>query len=105
MLRYLFALIPGIILFLGFYLGNSGETNLLLRDLGRVSFVYLTLALAVTPIIALLKKDEFAPYRRVFGVLAFLFATAHTIVYFNMEYTYQKAFFGLEQFKGSDVFS
>lgn len=105
MLRYLFALIPGIFLFFGFYFGNSGEMNLLLRDFGRVSFFYLTLALAVTPIISLMKKEGFAPYRRVFGVLSFLFAIAHTALYFSTEYTYQKTFFVLAHFKELDVFS
>ena len=74
MLRYLFALIPGIILFAGFYFMNAVNPNifqkvdlgLLLRDFGRVSFFYLVLTLAITPIITLLKKDGLAPYRRVF---------------------------------------
>lgn len=50
-------------------------------------------------------KSELAPYRRTFGVLAILFAIAHTVVYFDMEYTYQKTFFVLEHFKELDIFS
>lgn len=113
MLRYLLALIPGIILFLSFYFMNvvnpdilhKLDLGLLLRGFGRVSFFYLILALVVTPIIALIKKDGFSPYRRVFGVLAFLVAVAHGAVYFYEENLYHKSYFILEHFKELDVFS
>ena len=103
MLRYLFALIPGILLFSVWYFVKSDEVNFFLRFVGRLSFVYLTLAFAVTPIMELTKKHGIAPYRRVFGVLAFLLAMAHGAIYFDMEYTYQNTFFVWEHFKELDI--
>ena len=105
MLRYLFALIPGILLFSVWYFVKSDEVNFFLRFVGRLSFVYLTLAFAVTPIMELTKKHGIAPYRRVFGVLAFLLAMAHGAIYFDMEYTYQNTFFVWEHFKELDILS
>lgn len=105
MLRYLIALIPGIFLFFGFYFGNAGEADLLLRDFGRVSFFYFTLALMVTPVIVLIGKNSLAPYRRVFGVLAFLVVLGHAGIYFYLENLYHKAFIIPAHFKYLDVAS
>jgi sulfoxide reductase heme-binding subunit YedZ len=108
MLRYLFALIPGLALFALFYVSKSaepGEINVLLRDTGRVAFLYLSLALLVTPVITLSGKQWMAKYRRTFGVLAFVFAIAHASKYFFDEYTYQETLFVAKHFLESDVWS
>lgn len=104
-LRYLLALVPWIILFIVFYSMNLGSANLLLRDFGRVSFLYLALAMIITPIISIAKNNAWAPFRRVFGVFAFLLAIAHGAVYFYTEYVYQKTFFVPAHFLEFDVAS
>jgi rubredoxin len=61
--------------------------------------------MSVTPIIALTERPGWAPYRRTFGIFAFLLAIGHMAVYFYAEYAYQKTFFVLEHFLELDVAS
>lgn len=70
-----------------------------------MSFVYLVFALAVTPVFTLTGKVGIVKYRRVFGVLSFVFAFAHAGKYFSDEYTYQGVVFVAKHFLELDVFS
>lgn len=70
-----------------------------------MAFEYLILALLITPVGKLLKTASFNVYRRVFGVWAFLFASAHAFTYFGMEYQYQGTPFVAKHFLELDVAS
>lgn len=103
MKKYIIAAVPGIILYVIFYYTHGWEINLALRDTGRISFLYITFSLLVTPIISLFDFQRLLPWRRVFWVISFLLAIAHFFIYFYLEKLYSNTFFVAEHFKQSDV--
>ena len=105
MKKYIIAIIPWIILYFGFYYSHQWEINLALRDLWRISFLYVTLSLLVSPIISMFDFQKLLPWRRVFWVISFFLALAHTWVYFYFEKIYSNSFFVLANIKEPDVFS
>ena len=103
MKKYLLSIILWIILSLFFYYTKNWEINLILRGLWRLSFLYIALALSVTPIVKLTWNHKLFSYRRTFWVISFFMAILHAIYYFYIEYKFQNTFFILEHFKTWDI--
>ena len=89
---FLFA-VPGVILYQVFLAAHVGEANVDLRMSGRVSMVYLTLTLMVTPIATFISDTKFRSLfvrsRKILGLLACYFALFHTFQYVSLEWLFQ----------------
>ncbi|MBP9812004.1 rubredoxin [Candidatus Gracilibacteria bacterium] len=104
-MKILFSLVIGSLFGVIFYTYHTGEINLLLRTLGYVAFAFLSISLIVSPSMRLLGSNHLIGYRRIFGVLAFFVALAHSLKYFFDEYTYNQVFFIAKHFLELDVLS
>ncbi len=103
MKRYLLAVLPAALLLgLGFAF-RSGETNFLLREIGKAGFLCFALALMVTPAAKLFGLRDASGWRRAFGVWAAAFGAAHAAVFFAAEWKYSKALFVAAHWREWDV--
>jgi len=77
-----------------FFLANHiGETNLYLRAYGKIAFIFLALALSVSPILEFVKDTRKREWillsRKIFGILSFIFFLKHGLEYYAAEYVFQ----------------
>ncbi len=86
------AIIIGCIVGKIFLIGKAWEANLYLRLYGRISFLFIAISLAMTPLMASIKnikiKMELPLVRKTIWILAFVFAIKHMIAYFGNEITF-----------------
>lgn len=84
--------LPGVWLTHYFILGTLWGTGLYLRAYGKVAFVYLVLALSISPLLAFSKNKKLVEtlivFRKIIGILSFLFFLKHGLEYFSMEYLF-----------------
>lgn len=90
---YLVALIP---FFISLYFYDEKATNAVFRFFWKTSFLYVTLALLISPLISIFKIEKFREYfllsRKIFWILAFFLFFRHWFDYFALEiqyYSYQ----------------
>ncbi len=103
MKKYILAIIPWIILYFLFDKTHIWEINVLLRNIWRISFLYIALSLSISPLIKITGNQKLLPFRRAFWVLSFLLAFAHAYIYFKAEYDYNWSIFWPKQFEYADV--
>ena len=84
--------VPGFLLVHYFVNANGWNISLYLRAYGKAAFLYLILALSVSPVVSLIKNravaDTLILMRKVLGILSFLFFVRHGIEYFTVEYIF-----------------
>ncbi len=75
-----------------FILWTIGGTWLYLRSYGKVAFLYLVLALSISPLLTFIKhkkiSDILIVVRKIVWILSFLFFVKHGLEYFSMEYLF-----------------
>lgn len=84
--------LPAVWLVHYFILWTLWGTGLYLRSYGKVAFVYLVLALSISPLLAFIKNkkisDVLIVMRKIVWILSFLFFLKHGLEYFSMEYLF-----------------
>lgn len=84
--------LPGIRMTHYFILWTLGGTGLYLRAYGKVAFVYLVLALSVSPFLTFIPNKKISEVlismRKVLWILSFIFFLKHGLEYFSMEYLF-----------------
>ncbi len=84
--------LPAILLVHYFIIWKWWWTSLYFRAYGKVAFLYLVLALSISPIVSFVKNkkisDTLILMRKVLWILSFLFFLRHGIEYFNTEYIF-----------------
>lgn len=77
------AAVPFVALSIDFLCGRLGANppEAFIRTTGIMAILFLTLSLCVTPMVRGLKIKWLLPHRRVLGLCAFYYATAHLISY------------------------
>lgn len=84
--------LPAVWLVHYFILSTLWGTWLYLRSYGKVAFVYLVLALSVSPIMTFVKNkkisDVLIVVRKILWILSFVFFLKHGLEYFSMEYLF-----------------
>lgn len=90
--QFFLVCIPGIILYFLFTYFHAGEANLALRMYGRVSMIYLTLTLMISPLTVFISDRVFSTkllgLRKLLGLASFFFFLIHSFQYVTMEYSY-----------------
>ena len=84
--------LPGVWMTHYFILSTLGGTGLYLRAYGKVAFVYLVLALSVSPFLTFIPNKKISEIlismRKVLWILSFIFFLKHGLEYFSMEYLF-----------------
>jgi len=79
-----------------FLVHDVDQTNLYLRAYGKVAFLFMALALCVSPILHFIKKEKLREWillsRKIFGILSFIFFLKHGLEYFTSEYVFQSQY-------------
>src|SRR5215207_1505788 len=80
-------LVPGVLLLWDAYNGQLGvnSVNFAIRTTGLVGLVFLTLALAITPLRRLTKWNVLISVRRNFGVFGFFYIALHFSIFFVLD--------------------
>ena len=85
-------ILPAVWLVHYFILWTLWGTGLYLRSYGKVAFLYLVLALSISPILTFVKNkkisDMLIVMRKVIWILSFIFFLKHGLEYFSMEYLF-----------------
>ena len=84
--------LPAVWLVHYFILWTLWGTWLYLRSYGKVAFLYLVLALSISPILTFIKNKKISDIlillRKVIWILSFVFFLKHWLEYFSMEYLF-----------------
>ena len=84
--------LPAVWLVHYFILWTLWGTWLYLRSYGKVAFLYLVLALSVSPILTFVKNKKLSDIlivvRKIVWILSFVFFLKHGLEYFSMEYVF-----------------
>lgn len=84
--------LPAAILTHYFILWTLWGTGLYLRSYGKIAFLYLVLALSISPLITFIKNtkisDTLILLRKSMWILSFIFFLKHGLEYFSMEYLF-----------------
>lgn len=84
--------LPAVWLVHYFILWTLWGTGLYLRAYGKVAFVYLVLALSISPILTFVKhkkiSDMLIVARKILWILSFILFMKHGLEYFSMEYLF-----------------
>jgi len=85
-------IIPAVWLVHYFILWTLWGTGLYLRSYGKVAFIYLVLALSISPIKSFIKNKKtwniLILIRKILWILSFVFFLKHGLEYFSMEYLF-----------------
>lgn len=79
--------VPAIILAWDAYEGRLGANpvNFAIRTTGILSLIFLCLTLLVTPIVKISRQSGLSQFRRLLGLCAFYYATAHFLIFFGFD--------------------
>ncbi len=84
--------LPAVWLVHYFILATIGGTGLYLRAYGKIAFLYLVLALSISPLLTFIKNKKISELlilmRKVIWILSFIFFLKHGLEYFSMEYLF-----------------
>lgn len=105
MKRYIYSFILTIALYAVLNFLYAWGSNLDLRILGKLSFIFITLALSISPLLTLWFNQKILPYRRVFWVMSFIFAVLHIVSYSIAEFKYSWSLFVVWNLKNYDISS
>lgn len=96
--------LPAVWLVHYFILWTLWGTWLYLRSYGKVAFVYLVLALSVSPIVMFIKNKKISELliliRKVVWILSFIFFMKHGLEYFSMEYLFSLKYASTTWYRG-----
>lgn len=91
----LLAVIIACIVAIGFLFTKTGEQNIYLRLYGRIAFLFVTLALCVTPLMIYIKnmalKVNLPLMRKIFGIMGLVFFIKHLLSYLTLELAFHSA--------------
>lgn len=79
--------VPAIILAWDAFQGRLGANpvNFAIRTTGILSLIFLCLTLLVTPIVKISRQSGLSQFRRLLGLCAFYYATAHFLIFFGFD--------------------
>lgn len=84
--------LPAVWLVHYFIVWTLWGTGLYLRSYGKVAFLYLILALSISPLITFIKHKKISELlillRKIIWILSFIFFLKHGLEYFSMEYLF-----------------
>lgn len=84
---------PALLINHHFIIEHISESNLYLRSYWRIAFLYLSLALIISPILKFIKnntlRDNLILIRKILWILSFIFFLKHGLEYFASEYIFQ----------------